>query len=154
MTDEPDEFGAADLIGYGRVSWPELARLRGEAESAWADYDGFHIGHPPAKPPPYSHLWAWTGEWLLRARIDGGQAIVGVLALGGAPGVAPPHVTTLKVRYQRAAAATWPHNEKRVGPIAREIADRPVDTFLISGEQPVTFVAMPAGPVANDDRAK
>jgi hypothetical protein len=49
---------------------------------AWADYDGYHLvkgGGCPAAAPPYSHLWAWSPEQLVRVRIDGDHGVVGVL---------------------------------------------------------------------------
>ncbi|HVB41444.1 MAG TPA: hypothetical protein VNF47_01900, partial [Streptosporangiaceae bacterium] len=137
--------GTADLVGYGRLEWSELARILGGAQTAWAGYDGFHIGHAPSAAPPYSHLWAWTDQWLIRARIDGDQAIVGALILAAAPAGAPARLMTENVRYERATARTWDADEKRVGPMAPAQAGRPVDVFLVSGAHPVTFVAGPAG---------
>jgi hypothetical protein len=139
--DLPADTGTADLIGYGRVSWDQLTSMLTGAQAAWADYNGFHIGAPPAAPPPYSHLWAWTATWLARARIDAGTAIVGVLALHGTPRPAPPVSTTEPVHFQIARATTWQPNEKRVGELAPHIAGRPIDIYVIPGEHPVTFVA-------------
>jgi hypothetical protein len=136
--------GSAELIGYCRVEWSVLCLILGEAPAAWADYDGFHIGQVPSAPPPYTHLWAWTEQWLVRARIDGDQAIVGVLVLSAAPAGAPAAKITETVSFERAAARTWTEGEQRVGPMPAEVADREVDIFLVSGEHPVTFVS--AGP--------
>ena len=139
--DLPAADGTAQLIGYGRVSWEQLTGMLAGAEAAWADYSGFHIGVIPAAPPPYSHLWAWTDRWLARARIDRDTAIIGVLAIGGEPEPGPPVKLTESVLYRRVQARTWPENEKRVGRQAPGIADRTVDTYLIAGASPVTFVA-------------
>jgi hypothetical protein len=136
------EPGTADLIGFGRIGWDQLLRMLGGAQAAWADYDGFHIGPAPAAPPPYSHLWAWTDRWLIRVRIDGGQAIAGALVLTAAPDHAPPHTTTQTVRYLRVTAHTWADSEKRVGRLAPGITGRPADVYLVSGENPVTFVSL------------
>ena len=141
QTREPD-IGTASVAGYGRLDWGAFSRMLAGAQTAWAGYDGFHIGDPPAAPPPYSHLWAWTDQWLIRARIEGDQAIVGALILTAAPADAPPPLATEEVRYERATAETWTANEKRVGPMASGQAERPVEVFLVSGEHPVTFVAM------------
>jgi hypothetical protein len=138
--DLPAVTGTADLLGYGRVRWDQLTRMLSDAQAAWADYNGFHIGAPPATPPPYSHLWAWTDAWLARARIDADTAIVGVLALNGRPQPAPPVTTTETVHFQIAHATTWQQNEKRVGELAAHMAGRPMDIYLIPGEHPVTFV--------------
>jgi hypothetical protein len=135
------ESGTAQLIGYGRLTWDELTSLLGDAQAAWADYTGFHLGPPPAQPPPYTHLWAWTGHWLIRARIDGHDAITGALILTTPPVSAPPAQLSEQVTYQRATAHTWPIGEKRVGPLTPDVADHPVDIYLIPGQHPVTFIA-------------
>ena len=133
--------GTAELIGYGRMRWDELTSMLSDAPAAWADYDGFHIGRACAEPPPYSHLWAWTGQWLIRARIEGNSAIVGALILASPPAGSPPALMREQVTYERAAARTWPLREQRVGRLAPDVADRPVEIFLVAGERPVTFVA-------------
>jgi hypothetical protein len=142
--DLPVVAGSAELLGYGRVSWDQLIRLLGGAQAAWADYDGFHIGPPPAGPPPYSHLWAWTDEWLARARIDGDTAIVGVLAIAGKPQDGPTAKPPETVHFQVVRATTWMQNEKRVGELTADLADRRMDVYLIPGEHPITFVASAA----------
>jgi hypothetical protein len=158
MTEEtsPPASSTAELIGYGRIRWDELTRLLGNATTAWADYDGFHIGPAPSEPPPYSHLWAWTDHWLIRARIEDDTAIAGALILsptsadappadspsaGLSPAAAPPVQSNEQVIYQRAVAQTWSITEKRVGRLTPEVADHRADIFLIAGERPVTFVA-------------
>jgi hypothetical protein len=139
--DLPAAGGTTQLIGYGRVGWEHLTGMLAGAEAAWADYSGFHIGPVPATPPPYSHLWAWTDRWLARARIDRDAAIIGVLAVGGEPETALTVKLSEGVRYQLVQAKTWPGNEKRVGPLAPDLANRGVDAYLVAGARPVTFVA-------------
>ena len=54
MTNVPDlpaTEGTATLVGYGRVSWPEVTQLLTGSQAAWADYTGFHVG-PPATVTP------------------------------------------------------------------------------------------------------
>ena len=143
LPDLPGQDGTAQLLGYGRISWDQLTGLLAEAETAWADYSGFHIGPVPAEPPPYSHLWAWTSQWLARTRIDNGNAITGVLVLGSKPPSGPAVISRETVRFQRARATTWPQAEKRVGRLPSDIADRPVDIYLIPGDHPITFAALP-----------
>lgn len=138
----PAAVRTGELLGYGRVSWDQLTAMLNGVQAAWADYDGFHIGTPPASPPPYTHLWAWTNDWLARARIEGDFAIVGVLALNGRPPAAPAVKLTEPVRYQVTRARTWPQDEKRVGELPTEVAGRPIDLYLIPGEHPATFVAV------------
>lgn len=141
------DVGYADLIGYGRLAWHELRAIVADSPAAWADYYGFHIGAAlPADPPPYSHLWAWTDQWLIRARLDGANAVVGVLALAAEPAPAPPAKLRERVAYQAVQAHNWPPTEKRVGPIAPDVADRQVTLYLIAGPRPVTFVALPPHP--------
>jgi len=144
LPDLPAQTGTAELLGYGRISWDQLTVLLADAEAAWADYSGFHIGPLPAEPPPYSHLWAWTSQWLARTRIDNGtgSAITGVLVLGSAPRPGPPVISRETVRFQYARAATWRQAEKRAGPLPGDTAGRPVDIYLIPGDHPITFAAL------------
>lgn len=150
--DLPAQTGTADLIGYGRITWDQLATILGGAQAAWADYSGFHIGPLPSTPPPYSHLWAWTGQWLARVRIDNGTAIAGILALDGEPHPALPIRSRESVHFQRVKAGTWPRNERRVGPLPGGVADRTMDMYLIPGHHPITFVAAPSTPAGEDPR--
>ena len=138
----PTTGGTGELIGYGRVSWHQLAVMLTGSHAAWADYNGFHVGPPPDGPPPYTHLWAWTAGWLARARLDGDTAIVSVLALTGEPQSTPPVQLREAVPFQRTQAKTWPADEKRVGEQAEEVASRTVDVYLIPGQRPITFVAV------------
>lgn len=111
-----------DLIGFGRLTWDELLAVVGDAQAAWADYEGFHIGPAPRRPPPYSHLWAWTSQWLLRARIDGSTAITGALVLTTEPPAWPTAKLREQVTCQRVLAETWPIREQRVGPLDPTVA--------------------------------
>lgn len=138
--DLPVTPGSAPLIAYGRVGWDQVARMLAGAQSAWADYDGFHVGETPASLPPYSHLWAWTEDWLARIRIDGQHAIAGVLALRGEPANPPPEQWRHDVRFHQAQSQTWPPGEKRVGQLRPEVAGQLADLYMVTGEQPVTFV--------------
>jgi hypothetical protein len=134
---------SATLAGYGACNWTDLRAMLGDATAAWADYDGFHVGPPPQEAPPYSHLWAWRADWLLRARVEGQRAVVGVLVLRGDPpdrGAVP--VKVWRVNFVRLTSRTWLAAESRVGPIRDEVANRLVDQYLLSGERPTTFVAI------------
>ncbi|BCB74577.1 hypothetical protein GCM10022251_82270 [Phytohabitans flavus] len=136
------ERHTATLHGYGRLPWPTLAAALRAVPTAWADYHGFHIGACPDQAPPYTHLWAWTDAWLLRARIDGPSAIVGALEIGPA---APTGLTALhaeQVRYVTRTAHTWPAGEKRVGPLPAQVADQQVTLYEVGGPHPITFVRM------------
>jgi hypothetical protein len=133
---------SATLHGYGRLSWTALtAALRG-VSTAWADYDGFHIGACPAEAPPYTHLWAWTDGWLLRARIDGACAIAGILETGGTAPAALIALRSEPVRYLTRSAHSWPTTEKRVGQLPPEVAGRHVTLYEVDGEHPLTFVRL------------
>jgi hypothetical protein len=131
---------AGKLCGYGRLAWPRLAATLHAAHGvAWADYHGFHIGTAPAEPPPYSHLWAWTAGWLLRARLDGTQAIVGGLQLDAVgPGLTV--VESWDVQCEVRTAHNWSAAAKRVGPLGPEVAGRTVELYEVPGERPITFV--------------
>ena len=139
--DFPAETGTADLLGYGRISWDQLTAMLAGAQAAWADYAGFHAGPAPVEPPPYTHLWAWTPQWLARARIEVGTAITGVLALHGEPPQAPAVLSRETVEFQWAHARAWPQEDKRVGRLPGHIAGQPTDIYLIAGDHPITFVA-------------
>ena len=137
----PTADGTGELFGYGRMDWSQLAVMLSGSQAAWADYDGFHIGPLPAAPPPYTHLWAWTHRWLARARIEGDTAIIGVLAFDSEPQSAPPPLIRETVHFKHARGKTWPADEKRVAKQASHLDHRPIDIYLIPGEQPITFVA-------------
>ena len=140
--------GVATLHGYGRIAWHEVIAALPGASVAWADYDGFHVGDVPTASPPYSHLWAWTNQWLLRARIEGDHAIVATLrpTPTGAAITAPvahwPVLLTEEVRYTHLETRTWPTGEQRVGPLGPDVAARPADLYHLSGEHPVTFIRL------------
>jgi hypothetical protein len=134
--------GTADLIGYGRLTWDQLLATVGSAQAAWADYEGFHINQAPPEPPPYTHLWAWTSQWLIRARIDGDTAVTAALVLTAPPQAAPAAKLHQQVSYQRAQTETWRQGEQRVGPLESGIAGRPVVLYLIAGTRPITFVSL------------
>ncbi|MEO3747200.1 hypothetical protein [Plantactinospora sp. B5E13] len=132
------------LHAHGRITWRHLATALHDTDgTAWADYDGFHIGAAPTSPPPYTHLWAWTADWLLRARLDGDAAIVGVLQTGTTTPQLPhpgPPAATEPITYTIRHAHTWPANENRVGPLNPTITDRPADLYHTHGTHPITFV--------------
>lgn len=135
----------ATLHAYGRVKWEDLAQAVAGVPTAWADYTGFHVKAVPSVAPPYTHLWAWSPPWRLRARLDGQHAIIGVLALDGPEIAGPPGLTPVEsslVRYVRREAHTWPGGERRVGPLADEVADHSVELYQLDGEYPLTFVAL------------
>jgi hypothetical protein len=73
------------LVARGRLTWSAIRSLVGDRTCAWGDLDGFHVGAVPDSAPSYSHFWSWQDTenghetWLLRARIDGDEAIVGLL---------------------------------------------------------------------------
>lgn len=143
-TTQPGALLTAELLGYGRMEWAAFRSMLGDAETAWADYDGFHVGRAPDAAPPYSHLWAWTSQWLIRARVEGDQVIAGALILESPPPSAPEAALTEPVSYERATARTWGQDENRVGPLPAGLVGRPVEVYLVAGERPVTFVALGA----------
>jgi hypothetical protein len=145
VLDLPAADGTATLIAYGRVGWAQVASLLTGSQAAWADYDGFHVGPPPATPPPYPHLWAWTVGWLARIRIDGENAIAGILSLSAEPASAPPEQWRQTVRFRETRSQTWGPAEKRVGPLPPEIAGQAADLYLVDGVNPVTFVRIRSG---------
>ncbi|GGL19451.1 hypothetical protein [Mangrovihabitans endophyticus] len=150
MTEAPTPAtGTAHLQALGRISWETLAAtLTTAQETAWADYDGFHIGAPPTQPPPYSHLWAWSTEWLIRVRLDAGTAIGAVLHLAE-PTTGHPDLHT--VQWTLHHTRSWPDAENRVGPLSPDVTDRTVELYNIHpylsevptaaiAAQPISFV--------------
>jgi hypothetical protein len=138
----PADTGTATLHGYGRITWPTLAQALNGLDAAWADYDGFHIATTPTQPPPYTHLWAWSTHWSIRARIDQDHTIVAALHLHGND---PPPLTpilTETVRYTRIHTSTWPAGEQRIGPLPAALADRKFQLDCIEGPRPITFVRL------------
>ena len=93
-----------DLIGFGRLTCDQLLAVIGDAQAAWADYEGFHIGPAPIGPPPYGHLWAWTSRCLIRARIDSSTVITGALVLTSEPQTWPAAKLREQVTCQRVLA--------------------------------------------------
>ena len=81
MAEQPPEPENRHLLGWGEVQWERLATAATGLTCAWADYDGFHIGHCPPTAPPYSHIWGWSrdGSVLMRGRINGTNVTVGWL---------------------------------------------------------------------------
>jgi hypothetical protein len=132
----------ATLHGYGRVAWADLAAALAGTQTAWADYDGFHIGDCPAQAPPYTHLWAWSSGWLLRARIDGDTAVVGALLLTATAVPLPSPLITEQVNYVMRKAQTWDPGERRVGPLSAAVTERVTDLYEVAGPQPVTFIGL------------
>jgi hypothetical protein len=67
-------------LASGTMSWE--AAVAGPLDAAtclWQDLDGLHVGPAPAASPPTSILWAWRDDgWLIRARLDGGTALIAV----------------------------------------------------------------------------
>ena len=87
-------------------------------------------------------MWAWSSNWLLRARIDNAHTIVAVLQTGpGTPAGLTPK-TQQQVSYIHRRAHTWPGTEKRVGPLTPDVADRNVDLYEVGGEFPITFISL------------
>jgi hypothetical protein len=117
---------------------------------AWADYTGFHVGTCPENTPPYTHLWAWTppADFLIRARIDEGEAIIGALAKNPVPSLPKPpgceKLTTVREETQH----TWSPEDKRIGSQAEPALVLPtrVHAFITQTPVPITFIACPNSP--------
>lgn len=79
----------------------------------------------------------------MRARLDGEDAIIGVLQLGAtAPDLSATTRESWTVDYTTYQAHTWPTGEKRIGPLDAAVADRAVQLYQVAGEHPVTFVSL------------
>ncbi len=97
---------AQTLHGWGTLPWEQIVEILGDAEAAWADYEGFHIGRCPMEVPPYSHLWAWSPKWRFRIRIDGDSGVVAALGDAAAPPGAPT-LHTREVAVHQYPAIPW-----------------------------------------------
>lgn len=150
-TGRSSELVTARLRTHGRISWAALAAALTGATTAWADYDGFHLGAAPGAAPPYTHLWGWAEGWLLRARLDSGCAIVATLHLDeSAPSGLPPGPRTEAVRATYRQSRTWPAGTPRVGQLEQEVRDQLVDLYQLDGDHPVTFVRISPAPEATN----
>lgn len=119
------------LHGLGVVPWERVRQTCAGLQCAWADYDGFQGGDCPPEAPPYSHLWAWSPDRLVRVRIDGVSGILGVLTRGPTPldGTVDPESVDVAVTTAMAGDG--------------DAAGQPTTLVRVIGPMPVTFVAGP-----------
>lgn len=129
------------LTALGYRPWTEAFDQLTDLTCAWADYTGFHFGQGPAllaEAPPYSHVWGWSRDRLVRIRVDvENGADFGVVAvLSRHPGVGDVRGEPVQVIEQLAAPfkASFP----------------PTRLVQVIGPLPLVFVAGPvqdgAGP--------
>lgn len=141
------------LVGLGTVAWTDLIDLTRGMTCAWADYEGFHVGSCPILAPPYTHLWAWSGDGTrtIRVRIDSGQPIVGMLLLGDHDGpIGAPLVEDVTVR--EGGLKSWPVNDRSVGEQEPGVLTD-VRIYDVAGTVPLRFIAGPVGPHDREMRA-
>jgi hypothetical protein len=70
------------LTPLGYLPWAQvLAELQG-LTCTWADYTGLHETDHLERlrtAPPYSHVWGWSDDRLVRVRVDVDEGVVAVL---------------------------------------------------------------------------
>jgi hypothetical protein len=118
------------LAGLGHRTWNDVRQICAGMTCAWADYDGYHLvkgGGCPAAAPPYSHLWAWSPELLVRVRVDGDHGVVGILTTSA---VEPPD----SALFERVEV------RERVATSFRE-PPTTISLMQVIGAMPVVFVA-------------
>ncbi len=128
------------LRGYGPQDWAQVVRQAAGMTCAWADTTGFHIGACPDRVPAYSHLWGWAGDRssLLRARIDGDQAILGVLTTAGSD---PQALLNEPVQVRQEQQYTWGPQDATIGEQPPEVLPGKVTAYRVLGPMPVIFIA-------------
>jgi hypothetical protein len=128
------------LTPLGYLPWAQvLAELQG-LTCTWADYTGLHETDHLERlrtAPPYSHVWGWSDDRLVRVRVDVDEGVVAVLT-----------------RVDLARAATGPVRviERTAVPFS---PDRPLTRLIqVLGPTPLVFVAGPAsgGPAKGTER--
>lgn len=71
------------LCGTGWLDWAEFEPLVGGWEAVWADLSGPHLSGVPARAPETTHIWAWSNDCWVRARVDEGDVVAGFLHPAG-----------------------------------------------------------------------
>ncbi len=139
------------LLGYGQQDWPRVVELARGMTCAWADITGFHVGACPQTVPAYSHLWAWSAghDRLLRARIDGDRAVVGVLTTAGPDpsALANEQVEVLDGALddegtQPLTLLTWKPGDTTIGEQPPEVLPGSVRGYRMAGPMPVVFIGV------------
>jgi hypothetical protein len=129
------------LTALGYRPWPEVFDQLAGLTCAWADYTGFHSGQNPAalvQAPPYSHVWGWSADRLVRVRVDVEDgADVGVVA-----------VLTRDSGYGGGRAEPVQVVERVAAPFKDSFP--PARLVQVIGPSPLVFVA---GPVPDGNRA-
>lgn len=131
-----------ELHGWGRQPWSTLVRIATNLTCAWADYGGFHVGPCPTSAPPYTHLWGWSkdGTVLLRARIDGEEAIIGVLASEVLDARLPKPSLSEAATVEETPARAWPDHHGRIAAQEPGVLSPTLKLVTALGPQPVSFV--------------
>jgi hypothetical protein len=131
--------------GHGWLEWATVGEVLAGATCAWADLDGFHIDPCPAQPPHTSHLWAWHGRDMWRARIDAGRTLLTQLTTLDTGG--PDTITTTCY-----PGMPWPQDYGAIGEQPPGVLDQAYELFEVPGDPAagsaaVLFVrrAAPAG---------
>jgi hypothetical protein len=124
MIYDPGHPVAATLRTHGWTTWPTAARHLTDATCAWADLDGFHVDRCPAERPPTTHLWAWHGGTLWRARLDGLEVLLTEL--------------TIHPELPKVLTGSEPHTLPCMVQVTPAIAWNP--TYDAIGSQPTTVL--------------
>jgi hypothetical protein len=125
------------LTPLGYRPWQQvLAELQG-LTCAWADYSGFHQTDDLDRlddPPPYSHVWGWSADRLVRVRIDLDEGVGAILT----PLDLARSTTTPVQVIERTALPFAPSHS-------------PTRLIQVLGPDPLVFVAGPM-PTTDEER--
>jgi len=126
MSDTPSWW----LTPLGYQPWTTVIDELQGLRCAWADYTGFHHDEPPdalVEAPPFSHVWGWSPDRLVRIRVDIDQGVVAILTTTDKGGAG----TELVDVVERIAL---PFDETQ----------QPSRLIQVLGQSPLVFVAGPA----------
>lgn len=128
--------------GAGRMSWADaVAGPLVGATCLWQDLDGLHVEAAPGSAPPTSIVWGWVqGIRLVRVRLDGDTALVGVLECADG-GELPGAVRTLpwSPGDGRVQASRGRGPDRRGGGVGA-VYEQVVAGGIGDGTGPVTFI--------------
>lgn len=123
----------ARLRGLGRVPWAAVTEELATMTCSWADLEGWHVEAAPGRAPVATHLWGWSGPRWARVRVDGDEAIVGILDMDhGADGE--------EVSVTRQHSVLWDVDDPRIPATSLHWLGMTVTLLIVEGLRPVTFV--------------
>lgn len=149
---EPARLAAGELTEIGKLTWTQCRTLAVDNKLSvmWSGLMGTHSGPAtelPEQPSTGTHLWGWSDNLWLRARIDGNNCYVSTLqppksnADDGPVGAGGGGAVSA-VRVER--AVPWAPNEARLSTTTRAMVQRLAIgdqwTLTVGATAPISFV--------------